>query len=240
MTDEEKRDGAEIADENGAVTENVEAHGEATSNTPQKKKKEGKTDLIFYIVCALILACSIGFRIYWTDTYCAVTVSGDSMNQTLKSGDKLLMNYYKGDMTLTRGDIIVVDVSKHEECAHFENPFLIKRLIAMEGDKVKCVDGQVYIWYAGSAEYVALDEPYAYYTDAAGYDFSEYVVGEGEIFFLGDNRNNSCDSRYNQLSGSHIDELYNEEDVYGIVTDWAYENRGLLETWLFVSCAGQN
>ena len=77
MTDEEIKQDIEIT-----------AAGEEKDILPPKTKKEGKTDLIFYIICALILACSIGFRIYWTDTFCAVTVSGDSMNQTLKSGDK--------------------------------------------------------------------------------------------------------------------------------------------------------
>lgn len=211
---------------------------ERAHETQNEKKKERRSDLFFYILCAVILMGSFGFRAYWTNTYCAVTVSGNSMNQTLLDGDKLLMTYYKGNVELHRGDIIVVDVSKHEECADFANPFLIKRLIATEGDKVKCIDGQVYVWYAGESEYQPLDEPYAYYTDKAGYDFSEYVVKEGQIFFLGDNRNNSCDSRYNEWSGSHIQDLYNVEDVYGVVTDWAYENREMLETFLFLSCAG--
>ena len=228
MTEKEELDTAQSLEEPSVENEVVEE---------KTKKKKRVSDVIFYIVCALVLAFSIGFRIYWTDTYCTVTVSGASMNRTLEDGDRLLMNYKK-DMTLHRGDIIVVDVSGYEECEGFANTFLIKRLIAMEGDKVKCIDGQIYIWYAGETEYVALDEPYAYYTDKMGYDFGEYVVGEGEIFFLGDNRNNSCDSRYKQLSGSHIDELYKEEDVYGIVTQWALDNRGFLDVFLSFSCNG--
>ena len=141
---------------------------------------------------------------------------------------------------LERGDIIVVYVGNYPECKSITGGELIKRLIATEGDKVKCKDGQISIMYSGTNEYVLLNESYAYYggmpgQDATDYDFSEYVVGEGEIFFLGDNRLNSVDSRYKESSGSHlIGRLYETTDVYGVVPTWAMEYKDILCNLFFL------
>ena len=112
---------------------------------------------------------------------------------------------------------------------------IIKRLIAIEGDKVQCIDGQVSIMYAGTEQYVPLDEPYAYYEkDKTFYDFEPYEVGEGEIFFLGDNRYNSKDSRYKQEGCSHLtDRLYKRADIVGVVPQWAIEDKEILGKLFF-------
>ena len=183
------------------------------------------------IFVLIVMFFALTFRVWWTGTFGGVVVDGSSMYQTLDNGEKLLMRYVDDGEGIERGDVIVVYVGDYEECKGVTGGYLIKRLIAIEGDKVKCTDGQIYICYAGTTEYVALDEPYAYYTSKNTYDFQdqEYVVGEGEIFFLGDNRNNSCDSRYKEFSGSHLKgKLYKATDVYGIVPEWAMDYSNIL------------
>ena len=122
-----------------------------------------------------------------------VTVSGDSMNLTLSDQEQLLMKYVRDGKGLDYGDVIVVHVEDYPEFsipnqnlseAH-KTKYLIKRLIAKEGDRVRCEDGHVEILYKGEKKWVELDEPYAYYMDREIYDFAEYYVGEGQIFFLG-------------------------------------------------------
>ena len=198
-----------------------------------KEREEGYG---LYIVLALMLFLALFFRFWWTNNYGGVVVDGSSMYKTLVDGEKLLMRYVEDGEGIERGDVIVVNVGDYEECDGIEGGFLIKRLIAIEGDKVKCTDGQISICYAGTSEYVPLDEPYAYYSNPNVYDFQdqEYEVGEGEIFFLGDNRNNSCDSRYKEWGGSHLKgKLYKATDVYGVVPEWAIKYSETLEKIFF-------
>ena len=215
----------------------VQSANEKGSIAPPTEKK--KSSYGFYIFLAVFAVLVFGFRIWWSNSFGGVQVDGASMNQTLQDGESLLMRYVKDGQGLKRGDVIVVSVGDYAEFANSDVDYIIKRLIAIEGDKVKCTDGQVSICYAGTQEYVPLEESYAYYGGIVGlneydYDFAEYTVGEGEIFFLGDNRLNSCDSRYKEHGGSHLNgKLYKAVDVYGVVPDWAIEHRETLANIFF-------
>lgn len=204
--------------------------------------KEERATVRFYVIFLLFVILLLSFRAYFVNSYGGVEVDGASMYTTLEHKDKLLMRYVEDGEGLERGDVIVVDVSDYHECRNIKDGFLIKRLIAVEGDRVKCTAGQISIMYAGESSWTPLEETVdnlgyqPYYSDKISYNFEEYVVGDGEIFFLGDNRNNSCDSRFKDKSGvgSHLtNSLYKAEDVYGIVPDWAIEHRGFLEKIFF-------
>ncbi len=207
--------------------------------------KESRASRRFWAILAAIVLVFLGLRIYWVNNFGGVKVDGPSMRKTLTSGQRLLMEYVDGNRIPKRGDVIVVDVSGYEEVqALNENrsdedklKFVIKRLIAMEGDEVRCTDGRVEIKYAGEEGFTPLDEPYAYYPNASAkkeYDFDTYTVGDGEIFFLGDNRTNSRDSRYMQEGGSNlVGRLYEAKDIVGVVPTWAINNQKILEKIFF-------
>ena len=185
-----------------------------------------------YLTCALLISFILLLSLigWWTSSFGGVVIDGSSMNNTLFDGDKFLMRYVDGKQA-KRGDVIVIYVGDYEECQSVKGQYIIKRLIAKEGDKVRCEDGQIEIQYAGKDKWVQLDEPYAYYANyQADYDFAEYTIGKGEIFFLGDNRSghgSSLDSRY-QEGLSHLDCLYKEEDIYGVVPDWAIKYQDII------------
>lgn len=202
----------------------------------QMRFEEEKGGYWLYVTLACLIFLALFFRVWWVKNFGGVVVDGASMYQTLNDGEKLLMRYVDEGEGLEHGDVIVVYVGDYDECKSISGGYLIKRLIAMEGDVVKCEDGQISIMYAGTAEFVELDEPYAYYMNKNAYDFEgqTYTVGAGEIFFLGDNRNNSCDSRYKERGGSHLEgKLYKATDVYGVVPDWAIEHSDLLAKIFF-------
>ncbi len=112
-----------------------------------------------------------------------IRVDGDSMLPSFNNGDYVIVNrlaYRLGDFQ--RGDVIVFPYPNNPSEDY------IKRIIALAGDTVSVQASVVYV------NGIALDEPYI--NEPARVDYPEIVVPEGHVFVMGDNRNNSSDSRH--------------------------------------------
>lgn len=110
-----------------------------------------------------------------------VRVEGTSMVPTLQNEEFVLVNRLAYQMgTHQRGDIIVF----HHPSGQKEED-LIKRIIGLPGDRVKAEGGDIYV------NDFRLKEKYI---EAAPAYSGEWVVPTGQLFVLGDNRNNSSDS----------------------------------------------
>lgn len=110
-----------------------------------------------------------------------VRVDGTSMEPTLVHGEFILVNrisYVFGE--LERGDIVIF----HHPAGIQED--LIKRVIGLSGDTVQVRNSVVYV------NGLQLNEPYI--SQAPAYS-GEWLVPDGYLFVLGDNRNNSNDSK---------------------------------------------
>jgi signal peptidase I len=157
------------------------------------KKSIGKEILewIFSIVIAIVIALIIRQFIFTV-----VKVDGASMQPTLQHNDRLIVWRlgYKPD----NGDIIVL----HQEG---KLPY-IKRIIAVEGQTVDInfVTHKVYV------DGVELDENYIKEPTMRSGDVQFPVtVDEGCVFVLGDNRNDSRDSRFSDVG------MVKREDILG-------------------------
>lgn len=182
------------------VQEQQPEYGVSSVTVVKKKKDRLKSfyeylETFCYALVAMILLFLFVIRL--------VTVDGTSMKTTLDNGDKLIISnlFY----TPETGDIVVIKA----DGVHNNGAPLIKRIIATEGQTV-------YIDYENWAVYVdgvKLDEPYieGMRTELPmrksifeKYN-SEFVVGEGKVFVMGDNRNNSTDSRQlGEISANRI------------------------------------
>ncbi|MCR4657645.1 MAG: signal peptidase I [Lachnospiraceae bacterium] len=108
-----------------------------------------------------------------------------SMETTIMTGDRIFGNrlaYINSDPQ--RGDIVIFRFPDDEK------QLFIKRVIGLPGETLFIQDGKVYI----NGSETPLDEPYVN-GEPLG-DYGPVTVPEGAYFMLGDNRNNSADSRY--------------------------------------------
>ena len=135
-----------------------------------EKVKKFIKELIPYVV---ILVVVIIIRTYIATP---VMVSGPSMNPTLKGKEIMILN--KIDDNYKRYDIVVL---------HTEHGEIIKRVIALPGETIQCKDNKIYI---NSRK---IEEDYGMGTTS---DIERVTLKDDEYFVLGDNRENSMDSRY--------------------------------------------
>lgn len=156
---------------------------------PQNWKQALFRDLdVIYVFVIFMIAYVLLFRV--------AVVTGTSMNQTLLDGDVLLLVNNTIYHNPRQGDIIVAskDSFRDGEC-------IVKRVIATEGQRVD-IDFENRIVYVDDQP---LEESYAFFQafdddpmTQQGISFP-LVVDDGCIFVLGDNRNNSMDSRNPQI-----------------------------------------
>ena len=142
-------------------------------------------------------------------------VNGDSMNVTLEDGDNLIvdkLSYRFSDPE--RYDIIVFPYQYQEKT------YYIKRIIGMPGETVQVIDGMVYI------DGEMLDESYGKEVmEYAGVASDPIELGEDEYFVLGDNRNNSSDSRDPSVGNIKEDQIIGK----AFIRIWPLNKFGILK-----------
>jgi len=126
----------------------------------------------------------VPFRLYIAQPF---IVEGASMDPTFETGDYLIVD----ELTYRfrppeRGSVLIFKYPKDPRKS------FIKRVIGLPGEKITISDGQVTITNIEYPEGFVLEEPYVKLSKS---DSSDYILGAGEYFVLGDNRPSSADSR---------------------------------------------
>ena len=146
----------------------------------------------WYIYLIIFLLSNVAIRplLSWTirsNIAKAYKIPSSGMEPSLLVGDHLVadMRIYKSQKP-QRGDLIIFEFPKDP------SKDFIKRVIGMEGEKVEIVSNKIYL------NDKLLGDPWGYFTkDYPALDtFGPVIVPENSLFVLGDNRNNSQDSRY--------------------------------------------
>lgn len=162
--------------------------------TEQKKVKRNFWNLIYDWLDSPVYAILLIFIVF-TFAVRIVGVNGESMLPTLSNGDWLTVS--AATTTVERGDIVVVTQP------NALNEPLIKRVIAKGGDTLDIDFNTGTVTVNGEVQ----DEPYIYQLTTRKGDFEGPIeIPEGYLFVMGDNRNNSLDSRFDTIG--LIDENY--------------------------------
>jgi signal peptidase I len=146
----------------------------------QKKSSITRTLIEVVVIIAAAFAIALLVQAFIVKPF---TIHQISMRPTLEEGDRILLNrlsYHFREPA--RGDIIVF----HSPITEGED--LVKRIVAVADDRVSISGGKL------SVNGVAQNEPYLLEPGFEG-DLAETVIPAGEVFVMGDNRNNSGDSR---------------------------------------------
>ena len=164
---------------------------------------------LFFILCIVgILLLIIGFVGQKT------TVSGTSMYPTLLDGDVLIVDKITYRFTDPRRfDVIVFPYQFDEEI------YYIKRIIGLPGETVQISNGRIYI----NGE--LLEEPYEFdEIRQAGVASNPVTLEDDEYFVLGDNRNDSSDSRVPAVGNIKRSEI----EGRALLRVWPLESFGLV------------
>lgn len=165
----------------------------------EEKDEEKKPGIVREIVGFLVYVGIVVGITFFIITFVGqrTYVSGSSMENTLSHGDNLIVDkitYRFSDPK--RYDIIVFPFR------HDENVYYIKRIIGLPGETIQIQDGSIYI----NGE--VLQESYGREVmKSAGLAADPITLGEDEYFVLGDNRNDSTDSRDPSVSSIHRNEI---------------------------------
>lgn len=153
-------------------------------------------EIIAVILAAYLTVIGFGVR---------SNVVGQAMSDTLDNGDKILINKFVYVISNPKPNDVIVFLPNGNEKSHY----YVRRVVGVPGDRIQIKDGAVYIngeLYNEKIEVASMEE--------AGMAAEEMVLGEDEYFVLGDNRNNSEDSRYANIGNVKKEYIIGEAWYY--------------------------
>lgn len=154
---------------------------------PEKIESNKIKDVLGLVLYCVVVIAIMFFVIKYVGQ--RTVVIGDSMETTLQDGDNLItdkLTYHFVEPK--RFDIVVFPFKENN------HQLLIKRIIGMPGETVQIIEGKVHI------NGYELNENYGNaIIESAGLASEPITLGEDEYFVLGDNRNNSQDSRFESV-----------------------------------------
>ena len=144
---------------------------------------------LFKEVMSWVIECAIVIFIAYTlVTFfgCRTTVVGNAMNDTLTNEEQILVNRFVYNVSSPKQGDVIAFLPNGNEKSHY----YVRRVVACPGDTIQIKEGVVYVNGEVYQEKIMVAS-----IEDAGVASEEIKLGDDEYFVLGDNRNNSEDSR---------------------------------------------
>jgi signal peptidase I len=175
------------------TTEPSEEAGDGAAPKPTHRLRETAVVVLVAVLAAVLL------RLFVVQSY---FIPSASMEPTLRVGDRILVDKLSYDLHgVGRGDIVVFSRPPKENCGGTPVPDLVKRIVGLPGETISLtgkgrveIDGKVVheTWLPASEQGKTYPGP-----SGTSYDLDHpYKIPSNDYFVMGDNRQNSCDSRY--------------------------------------------
>ena len=181
-----------------SVADDDPPHQNGGQGEPPKEAASARWIVELVVVVVVAVLAAVLLRTFVVATY---SIPSGSMEPTLQIGDRIVVDKLSYHLHgIGRGDIVVFSTPPTENCAGPPVSDLVKRVIALPGEIIALEDGRVLIngrlypepflppnlrndTYPGPST-----APYALH--------HAYRVPAGDVYVMGDNRPDSCDSRY--------------------------------------------
>ena len=165
-----------------------------TSKSKKEKPKKSMKQEIFEWVMVFVVAAALAFVVR-TFIFEPVRVDGSSMLNTLTDSDFMIatkFDYLLGDPE--RFDIVICDYPNTDD-----GKYRVKRVIGLPGETIELRDGELYV----DGEFVAQN----FDRTPSTRDYGPYTVPADHYFVMGDNRDNSHDSRASDVGALTRDQI---------------------------------
>lgn len=177
----------------------------------------------------LIIIVSVTAIVWGTSTFLlgSYYIPSASMETTLNIGDRIFGQKVGLGDDIKRGDVVIFKDPHDWLKGESTDGYLVKRVIGLPGDTVTCCDALGRLQVNG----VAINEPYVKHGESPSEESFTTKVPEGSMWVMGDNRDESNDSRYQEYPFVPMDDVVAK--VFYVYYPFA-EHRGLTDySYLF-------
>ncbi len=168
--------------------EKAEKEPESKKGKKEKKKKSRTAEILdFFMPMIIAVIVAVFLKSF---VFASAVIPTGSMLNTIQEKDCVIASRleYKFGNDPERYDIIIFYYPDDE------SKYYVKRIIGLPGETVEVINGTVFVTKT-DGEQIELDQSFVTVEKPRG-NFGPYVVPEDSYFVMGDNRNNSLDSRY--------------------------------------------